>query len=222
LSDHRIPAEQFVLRDRMLNKRIGVAYRIERLEVVVSNTQQQNAAVARVARAGRHEHALLLQPAQVRAMRVLMNQHFFERTAVSDNGDCVHEMNYCSAGPCCASARPRPYVTAASMMPTSVISSPLAHHGRVVISAFEAPTAKCAMVLMMNDAMTAGMPTVNKNGMIGMNPPMAVEVPAENVDFSGFGNVSSESPSSSWTSARRNCFGSFSRRPAIAAASSGD
>ena len=73
------------------------------------------------------------------------------------------------------------------MMPTAVISNPLAHQGLVVINAFDAPTAKCAMVLMMNEAMTAGMPTVKKNGMIGMNPPTAVEMPAENVDLIGFG-----------------------------------
>ncbi len=32
---------------------------------------------------------------------------------------------------------------------------------------------------------------------------------ADSVDFHGFGNVSSDSPSSSCTSARRNCFGSL-------------
>jgi hypothetical protein len=40
----------------------------------------------------------------------------------------------------------------------------------------------------MNDAITAGMPTVKKNGMIGMNPPIAVEIDAESVDRSGLGN----------------------------------
>ena len=62
---------------------------------------------------------------------------------------------------------------AASMMPTTVISAPLDHHDRVVTSALDAPTAKCAIVLMMNDAMTAGIPTVKKNGTIGMKPPIA-------------------------------------------------
>ncbi len=69
---------------------------------------------------------------------------------------------------------PTPYVIAASTMPTTVISSPVAHHGRIVTRALDAPTAKCATVLMMNDAITAGMPTVKKKGMIGMNPPTAV------------------------------------------------
>ena len=79
---------------------------------------------------------------------------------------------------------------AASRTPTTVISSPLAHHARVVINAFDAPTTKCAIVLMMNDAITAGMPIVKKNGMMGMKPPTAVEMEAETVDRNGFGNVS--------------------------------
>ena len=74
---------------------------------------------------------------------------------------------------------------------------------------FEAPTAKCAIVLMMNEAITAGMPIVKKNGMMGMKPPTAVDTVAEIVDRSGLGNVSSDNPSSSCTSVRRNCVGSF-------------
>src|SRR5437667_11443442 len=96
-----------------------------------------------------------------------------------------------------AKATPRPYVIAASSMPTTVISAPLAHQDRVVTSAFEAPTAKCAAVLTTNEAMTAGMPTAKKNGMIGMKPPIAVETLAESVERHGLGNVSSLRPSSS-------------------------
>src|SRR5262245_40072144 len=95
---------------------------------------------------------------------------------------------------CPANDSPRPYVIAASRMPTTGVSSPLAQDGRVVTSAFEAPTAKCAIVLMMNDAMTAGMPTAKKNGTIGMKPPTAVEAAAEIVDLNGLGNVSSDNP----------------------------
>ena len=40
---------------------------------------------------------------------------------------------------------------------------------------------------MTNEAITAGMPTVKKNGMIGTNPPIAVETLAEIVDRHGFG-----------------------------------
>src|SRR5437868_4369765 len=97
---------------------------------------------------------------------------------------------------------------AASTIPTIVISAPLAHHDRVVTSDFPAPTAKCAAVLITNDATTAGIPTVKKNGTIGMKPPTAVESVADTVDRQGFGNVSSERPSSSCTSVLRNCFGS--------------
>jgi hypothetical protein len=109
----------------------------------------------------------------------------------------------------CANATPKPYVTAASITPTIVISAPVAHQGRAVTSAFDAPTAKCAIVLMMKDATTAGIPTVKKKGMIGMKPPMAVEMLADNVERQGLGKFSSESPSSSCTRARRNCFGSL-------------
>ena len=90
------------------------------------------------------------------------------------------------------------------------------------LAAFEAPTAKCAIVLMTNDAITAGMPTVKKNGMIGMNPPMAVDTVADNRRPHGLGNVSSDSPSSSCTSVRRNCLGSFCRRSAMERASSAE
>ena len=49
----------------------------------------------------------------------------------------------------------------------------------MVTSAFDAPTAKWASVLMMKDAITAGIPTVKKNGTIGMNPPTAVDREAD-------------------------------------------
>ncbi len=41
------------------------------------------------------------------------------------------------------------------MMPTIVISNPLAHQLRVVTILFAAPTAKCARMLIASDAMTA-------------------------------------------------------------------
>src|SRR5215216_5230152 len=108
------------------------------------------------------------------------------------------------------------------MTPTTVISVPLAHHERVVTSDLDAPTTKCDTVLMMKDAITAGMPTAKKNGMIGMNPPIAVDTVADSVDRQGLGNVSSLSPSSSCTSVRRNCFGCFCSRSAIDRASSAE
>src|SRR5262245_8348074 len=104
------------------------------------------------------------------------------------------------------------------MTPTIVISAPLAHQERVVTSDFAAPTAKCAAVLITTEATTAGIPTVKKNGTIGTKPPTAVERLADNVERHGLGNVSSESPSSSCASARRNCFGFFWSRSAMARA----
>src|SRR3977135_3996533 len=109
----------------------------------------------------------------------------------------------------CAHRTPKPYVTAASTTPTMVISAPVAHQGRAVTSAFDAPTAKCAIVLMMKDATTAGIPTVKKNGMIGIKPPMAVETLADNVERQGLGKFSSESPSPSCTRAGENRFRSL-------------
>src|SRR5258705_10865646 len=123
-------------------------------------------------------------------------------------GACPDVWTADSRAQCPAIATPRPYVIAASRMPTRVISVPLAHQLRVVMSALDAPTAKCASVLMMKDAMTAGMPTVKKNGMMGMNPPIAVETEADSVERHGLGNDSSETPSSPCTNAQRNCFGS--------------
>src|SRR6516162_2661646 len=76
-------------------------------------------------------------------------------------------------------ASPRPYVTTATITPIQVISRPDAHHERIVISDFSAPTAKCATRLIPNEAITASRPPEKKNGMIGTNAPIAVEMPAD-------------------------------------------
>ena len=82
------------------------------------------------------------------------------------------------------------------MMPTKVISNPDAHHERSVISDFNAPTRKCATMLMANAAITAAIPVMKKKGMIGMNAPIAVEMAAEADDFHGCGKRCSDKPSS--------------------------
>ena len=69
------------------------------------------------------------------------------------------------------------------MTPTMVISNPDAHHERMVIKDFTAPTAKWARILTTNEAITASIPLIKKNGIIGMNAPMAVEIAAEAADF---------------------------------------
>jgi hypothetical protein len=55
-----------------------------------------------------------------------------------------------------------------------------------------------------------------------MNPPIAVESVADTVERHGLGKFSSDRPSSSWTSVRRNCLGSFWIRSAIIRASSAE
>jgi hypothetical protein len=49
-------------------------------------------------------------------------------------------------------------VTTPSKEPIQVISNPLAHHGRMVMRDFEAPTTKCATSETIAAAMTAGIP----------------------------------------------------------------
>ncbi len=79
-------------------------------------------------------------------------------------------------------ASPRPYVTTASIIPTTVISIPEAHQERMVMSDLTAPTAKWARMLMMKAAITAGNPLMKKNGIIGMKAPTAVESAAEKAE----------------------------------------
>ena len=59
--------------------------------IIVCHAQQQHPAEPGVHRAGRDEHALLFQPAQIRAMRVLVHEHFFERLAVTNDRQGVHQ-----------------------------------------------------------------------------------------------------------------------------------
>ena len=92
-------------------------------------------------------------------------------------------------------------MTAASMTPTIVISNPDAHQDRSVIRDLTAPTTKWAMMLIAKAQMTAAIPVMKKNGMIGMKAPIAVETAAEAEDFQGEGNRCSESPSSLWAMA---------------------
>src|SRR5438034_8080383 len=73
------------------------------------------------------------------------------------------------------------------MMPIQVISRPDAHHERMVMSDFRPPTAKCATRLIPNEAITASRPPEKKNGMIGTNAPIAVEMPADNAALHWFG-----------------------------------
>ena len=65
------------------------------------------------------------------------------------------------------------------MTPIQVISKPDAHQERMVISDFNAPTIKWAAKLMPKEMITAVMPPMKKNGMIGTKAPIAVETAAD-------------------------------------------
>src|SRR5258708_19383809 len=85
------------------------------------------------------------------------------------------------------------------MMPIQVISRPDAHHERMVMSDFRAPTAKCATRLIPKEAITASKPPEKKNGIIGTNAPIAVEMPADKAAGPLFGDRRSRKPSSPFT-----------------------
>ena len=70
-------------------------------------------------------------------------------------------------------------MTTATMMPIHVISKPDAHQDRMVINDFNAPTAKWAAKLIPKEMATAVMPPEKKNGIIGTNAPIAVEMADE-------------------------------------------
>src|ERR1017187_1544356 len=115
---------------------------------------------------------------------------------------------------------PIPYVNSASPTPTTVISAPLFNHDRPVTITFDAPTAKCATVLMANDQIRACVPDKNKNGITGTNAPAAVLNIALVAALHGLGKPFSDKPSSSCASVFNNCSGCSASRPAIIFASS--
>src|SRR5208282_1152872 len=117
---------------------------------------------------------------------------------------------------------PMQYVTTASPTPTTVISVPLFHHVRPVTSVFDAPTTKCASVLITNDHTNAVIPVKKINGITGTIAPAAVLTVALIADFHGFGNPFSDNPSSSCASALSNCSGCSASFAASVFASSGE
>ena len=54
------------------------------------------------------------------------------------------------------------------------------------MSDLSAPTAKWARMLIAKAAMIAGTPLMKKNGMIGINAPIAVESAADIAEVHGF------------------------------------
>src|SRR5579862_8942266 len=114
------------------------------------------------------------------------------------------------------------YVTSASPTPTTVISAPLFSHDRPVTITFDAPTAKCASVLMINDHTNAVVPDQNMNGSTGTIAPAAVLNVALTAERHGFGNAFSDKPNSSCASDLSNCSGCSANFPANVFASSGE
>src|SRR5438045_3345226 len=104
-------------------------------------------------------------------------------------------------------SEPSKYVIMPAMMPTAVISRPLAHQVREVTRDLAAPTAKWARMLMAKAITTAIRPLRKKKGMSGMNAPSAVESIEDSSDFQGFGKLVSDRPNSSCASVFRYCSG---------------
>src|SRR5439155_25097589 len=102
------------------------------------------------------------------------------------------------------------------MTPIQVISRPDAHQERIVINDFSAPTAKCATKLMPKEIITASIPPQKKNGIKGMNAPIAVEMPAENAAVHSLGKPCSDNPSTLCAIDCTNCTGCSATRSDIA------
>src|ERR1051326_524746 len=101
------------------------------------------------------------------------------------------------------------------MIPIHVISKPDAHQERMVISDFNAPTAKWAAKLMAQEAITAAMPPKKKNGTIGTKAPVGVEMAQDNEAFQKSETRSSNTQSSFCALACPICPGSSGSRSAI-------
>ena len=74
---------------------------------------------------------------------------------------------------------------------------------------------------MVNAAITAETPVMKKNGMIGINAPIAVEIAADVAEVHGLPKCCCERPSSLCAIAWTSCSGCSARRSAILCDSSG-
>src|SRR5215831_7912281 len=90
-ADRRRPRPHFILRKSEARERIVVANTVEGcLNFVVRYPQQQCPSTARHERARRHEHSFLLQTLQVRTMRVDVLQNIFQRFAITNDCERIH------------------------------------------------------------------------------------------------------------------------------------
>ena len=78
-----------------------------------------------------------------------------------------------------------------STAPTNVISEPLLHQKRTVMSDLAAPTAKCAARDTMAETITPVYPLRKKKGNTGMKAPIAVERAPETAAVHGLRRASS-------------------------------
>src|ERR1039458_7262254 len=87
----RGPGPHFVLRDPKPGVRIVVADTVQRrLSFVIGNPQQHSATAARHQRPGSDQQFLQLQALAIGAVSVNVLQYFFQRFAITENGERVH------------------------------------------------------------------------------------------------------------------------------------
>ena len=98
-ADHDIPRNQLVLRDPCRVEGIVVPHSIERRSwIVIGQAQQEHPTKSRVHRTCGQESAVSLQLTQVRAMRLLHFDDFFNGLSIADNDDGVHMLRILVCG----------------------------------------------------------------------------------------------------------------------------
>src|SRR5208337_5134166 len=87
----RGPGPHFVLRESEPRVRIVVANAVQRrLGFVIGHPQQEGSTVARHQRSRSNQQSFLLQALAISAVRVNVLQHFFQRFAITNDGERVH------------------------------------------------------------------------------------------------------------------------------------
>ena len=76
--------------------------------------------------------------------------------------------------------------------PKAVNSRPVLHHARTVIDDLAAPTTKWANKEITAATIIAGIPVIKKNGMIGMDAPVAVATAPTSAETEGVLRFSSD------------------------------
>ena len=92
----------------------------------------------------------------------------------------------------CPKAIPMLKVRIPSAAPKAVNSRPVLHHARMVIDDLAAPTTKWANNEITPATVIAGTPVIKKNGMMGMNAPVAVATAPTSAETEGVLRFSSD------------------------------